>query len=128
MIKVIRVCLYHYTQAVFLGRNKKKKVSETSITGNKVTQDPDDTNKEAKVGCSIEGIKQTSVCVTPHPSGLTPSPYKNKQDYKGGTNDKTHDSYTHESGVSRSYDASLARNLYAEIIIQKMMNILTIRQ
>ena len=48
-------------------RKKNNKVSETSITGNKLTQDPDDTNKEAKVCSSIEGEKQTSVCVTPHP-------------------------------------------------------------
>ena len=34
-------------------RMKKKKVSETSITGNKVTQDLDNTNKEAKVGSNI---------------------------------------------------------------------------
>ena len=38
-------------------KNKKKKLSETSITGNKVTQDLDDTDKEAKVGSSIEGTK-----------------------------------------------------------------------
>ena len=64
-------------------KKQKKKVSETSITGNKVTQDQDETNKEAKVYSSIEGTKQTSVCVNPHPSVLTPPPYKNKQDYKG---------------------------------------------
>ena len=52
--------------------------------------------------------------MTPHPSGLNPPTYKNKQDYKGGTNYKTHDSHTHESGVSRSDGASLARNLDAE--------------
>ena len=52
--------------------------------------------------------------MTPHPSVLTPPPYKNKQDYKGGTNDKTHDSHTRETGFSRSDDASLARNLDAE--------------
>ena len=52
--------------------------------------------------------------MTPHPSGLTPPPYKNKQYYKGGTNDKTHDSHTHEYGVSRRNDASLTRNLDAE--------------
>ena len=105
------------SQSLDLGpipRKKKKKVSETSIKGNKITQDPDGTNKEAKVGSSIEGKKQTSVCVTPHPPGLTPPTYKNKQDYKGGTNDKTHYYHTHESGVSRSDDASLARILYAE--------------
>ena len=45
---------------------------------------------------------------------MTPHPYKNKQYYKGGTNDKIHDSHTHETGVSRSDDASLARNLDAE--------------
>ena len=79
---------------------KKKKVSETSITGNKRTHDQDNMSKEAKVGSSIEGTKNTSVCVTPHPSVLTPPPYKNNQDYKGGTNDKTHDSHTRETSVS----------------------------
>ena len=34
--------------------------------------------------------------MTPHPSGLNPPTYKNKQDYKGGTNYKTHDSHTHD--------------------------------
>ena len=52
--------------------------------------------------------------MTSHPSGLNPPTYKNKQDYKGGTNDKTHDSHTHESSVSRSDYASLARHLDAE--------------
>ena len=52
--------------------------------------------------------------MTPHPSILTPPLYKNKQDYKGGTNDKTHDYHTHETGVSRSDDDSLAINLDAE--------------
>ena len=81
---------------------------------NKVTQDPDDMNEEDKVGSSTEGTKQTSVCVTPHRSGLTPPPYKNKQDYKGGAHDKTKDSHTPDSGVSRNDDASLKRNLYEE--------------
>ena len=95
-------------------KKQKKKVSETSITGNKVTQDQEDTNKEAKVGISIEGTKNNSLCVTPHPSVLTPPPYKNKQDYKGGTNDKTHDSRRRASGVSRFDDDSLSRHLDAE--------------
>ena len=38
-------------------KKQKKKVSETTITGNKVTQDPYDTNKEEKVGSSIERTK-----------------------------------------------------------------------
>ena len=67
-----------------------------------------------KVGSSIEGKKQTSVCVTPHPSVLTPPPYENKQYYKGGTNDKTHDSNTRVTGVYRSDDASLSIKLDAE--------------
>ena len=45
---------------------------------------------------------------------MTTPPYKNKQYYKGVTNDKTHDSHTHKTGVSRSDDDSLARNLDAE--------------
>ena len=35
----------------------KKKLSETSITGNKITQDPENMSKEAKVGSSIDGTK-----------------------------------------------------------------------
>ena len=34
---------------------------------------------------------------------------KNKRYYKGGTNDKTHDSHIHDSGVSRSDDDSVAK-------------------
>ena len=94
-------------------KKQKNKVSENSITVNKVTQDQDNKNKESKVGGIIEGTKKTSVCVTPHLSVLTPPPYKNKQDYKGVTNDKTNDSHTHYSGVSISDDASVARNLDA---------------
>ena len=49
-----------------------------------------------------------------NPSVLTPPQSINKQDNKGGTNDNTHDSHTRETGLSRSYDDSLARNLDAE--------------
>ena len=52
--------------------------------------------------------------MTPHPSVLNTLPYKNKQDYKGGTNAKTHDSHTCETSVSRSDHDSCTRNLYAE--------------
>ena len=47
--------------------------------------------------------------MTTHPSVLTPHPYKNKQDEKGGTNDKTRDSHTRETSFSRSSDDSLAK-------------------
>ena len=36
---------------------QKKKVPEPLVTVNKVNQDPDDTNEEAKVGSSNEGTK-----------------------------------------------------------------------
>ena len=87
-------------------RTKKKKLSETSITGNKITQDQDNISKEAKVGSSIEGIKIPSI--------LTPPPYKNNKDYKGGTDDRTRDSRTFETNVSRSDNYSCARNLDEE--------------
>ena len=45
---------------------------------------------------------------------MTPPPYKNKQDYKGRTNDKTDDSHTRETSVSRSDGDSLSRNLDSE--------------
>ena len=41
---------------------------------------------------------------------LTPTPYTNKQDYAGVTNDKTHDSQTREYGYSRSDTDVCARN------------------
>ena len=52
--------------------------------------------------------------MTTHRTGLTPPPYNNKQDYKGGTQDKTIDSHTPDSDVSRHDDASLKRNLDEE--------------
>ena len=52
--------------------------------------------------------------MTPHQSGLTPPPYNNKQDYKGGTHEKTIDTHTPDSDVSRHDDASVKRNLEEE--------------
>ena len=95
-------------------KKHKKKVPEPLVTVNKVTQDQDDMNEESEVGSSIEVTKKTSVCVTPHKSGLTPPTYKNKRDYKGGTNDKTNDYHTPDSGVSRSDGDSVKRNLDEE--------------
>ena len=62
------------------GKKKKKKLSEISITGNKITQEPDNQSKKVKVGSSID---ETKINVK-----LTPPPNANKQDYTGGTNDK----------------------------------------
>ena len=92
-------------------KKQKNIVPELLFAANKVTQDPDDTNEDAKVGSSIERAKKTSVCVTPQQLLLTPPPYNNKQDYKGVTNDKTIDSHTPDSDVSRNDGASVKRNL-----------------
>ena len=62
------------------------------MTGNKITQDPDNISKESKVVSSIDGRKI--------PLKLTPPPYTNKQDYKGGINDKTRDFLEHETSAS----------------------------
>ena len=75
MIKVIQVCLYHLIETVSRGR-RKNKLSETSLIGNKIIQDPDNMSKETNVGSSIEGTKISSI--------LTPPLYTNKKDYKGG--------------------------------------------
>ena len=85
---------------------EKKKPSETSITGNKITQYQNNIGKEAKLVISIEGTKITSI--------LTPPPYKNKKDYMGGTNDKTHDSHTRETSDSPSNNDRCAKNLDEE--------------
>ena len=63
-------------------------------------------SKYAKMGSSIDGTKIPSI--------LTPSPYTNKQEYKGGTNDKTRDSHTRETSDSPSDTSSCARNLDEE--------------
>ena len=67
--------------------------------------------EDDNVGSSIEGTKKKSVCVTPHRSGLTPPPYNNKQDYKGGKQENTIDSHTLDSDVSRNDDDSVKINL-----------------
>ena len=70
------------------------------ITGNEITQEPDNPSKKSKVDSSIDEkniIKKTL------------PPYKNKQDYVGGTNDKTR-----ESDDSPSDTDGCARNLYDE--------------
>ena len=58
------------------------------------------------MGSSIEGTKIPSI--------LTPPPYANKKDRKGGTNDKTHDYHTRETSVYQSDKNSCARNLDEE--------------
>ena len=68
-------------------RKKIKTIPEPLVTAPEVTQDQDDMEKGDKDGSSIEGSKQTSVCVTPLISLKTPPKYINKRDYKGDTLD-----------------------------------------
>ena len=96
-------------------RKPRKKKPEPLVTAHELTQDPDGMEKGDKVGSSIEESKQTSLCVTPHPSIKTPPPYNNKRDYKGDTLDKTLDSHTHDSYVLKKDNASLKRKLDKEI-------------
>ena len=57
--------------------------------------------KDDKVSSSIEGSKQTSVCVTTHLILKTPPKFKNKRDYIGDTHDKTPDSSTKDTNVKK---------------------------
>ena len=95
-------------------KRQRNKVPEPFFAANKVTQDPDDMKEDDNVGSSIEVTKKQSVCVTQHRSGFTPPPYNNKKDWKGGTQDKTIDSHTPDSYVSRYDDDNLKRNLDEE--------------
>ena len=70
----------------------KKKLSEILITYNKITQYPDNQSNKAKLGSSIDGTKS-------HVE-LTPPPNTNNQYYANGTNDKTRDSLTRQTGYS----------------------------
>ena len=73
------------------------------ITGNKITQESDNQSKKSKVDI---GIDETKINLK-----LTPPPYKNKQDYDGGTNEKTCDSQTLESEDSWSDTDGCAINI-----------------
>ena len=77
---------------------KKKKLSEISITGNKITQEPDKPSKKAKMDSSIDDNNNHL---------KKPPPYKNNQDYVGGNNYKTHeynDSQSDTDGFARNID------------------------
>ena len=69
------------------------------ITGNKITQEPDNPSKKEKLDSSIDETKNNLK--------LTPPPYKNKQDCVGGTYDKTReydDSPSDTNGCARNID------------------------
>ena len=69
------------------------------ITGNKITQEPDNPSKKAKVDSSIDETKPNIK--------LTPPPYTNKKDYVGVTNEKIReydDSPSDTNGCARNID------------------------
>ena len=55
--------------------------------------------KVYKVSSIVEGSKQGSVCVNPHPLLKSPPPFDNKRDYKGDTHDETPDFSTKYTNV-----------------------------
>ena len=81
------------------GIKKTKIIPRPLVKAPKVTQDQDDMEKDDKVSSSIEGYKQTPLCVTPHLLLKNPTPFNNKRDYKGDTHDKTLDSNTKDTNV-----------------------------
>ena len=76
------------------------------ITGNKITQEPENQSKKTKVDSSID---ETKINLK-----LTPPPYTNKHEYDGVTNEKTRDSQTRESEDYPSDTDGCARNIYDE--------------
>ena len=73
------------------------------ITGDEITQEPDNQSKKSKVDSNIDETKLNIK--------LTPPPYTNNHEYVGSTNEKTRDSQTRESEDSPSDTDGCARNL-----------------
>ena len=82
-------------------RRKKKIIPGPLVKAPKVTQGQDDMEKDDKVSSSIEGSKQTTVCVTPHLLFNTPPTFNNKRDYIGNTHDKTLESSTKDTNIKK---------------------------
>ena len=112
---VCQACINILTKlTVYLGGKKSRTIPGPSVKALKVTQDEDDTEKDNKVISSVEGSRQESVCVSPHPLLNTPPTFDNKQDYKGDTHDETPDSSTKYTNVKKNDNDSLKRNLDKE--------------
>ena len=59
-------------------RKKTKIIPRPLVKAPKVTRDQNDMEKDNKVSSSIEGSKQSSLCVTPNLLLKTPPPFNNK--------------------------------------------------
>ena len=73
-------------------KKKPKTIPGPLVKVHKVTQEEYDLDKDNKVISSVEGTRQKSVRVSPHPLLDTPPKFNNKRDYKGDTHDETPDS------------------------------------
>ena len=82
-----------------LGEKNQKIIPGPLVKAPKVTQDQYDTERGDKVSTSVEGSKQTSVCLTPHLLLKTPPTFNNKRYYKGDTHEETLDSSTKDTNV-----------------------------
>ena len=59
-------------------KNKSRTIPGPSVKALQVTQDEYDLDKDDKVSSSVEGTRQTSVHVSPHPLLNTPPQFDNK--------------------------------------------------
>ena len=76
--------------------NKRKKTSETLITGKEIIQESDNPSKRAKED-SIPDVENNNQI-------KTPAPFNNKEDYTGDTNEKNRgscDSPSETGGCAR---------------------------
>ena len=82
---VCQACLNILTKLTVYLEKKLRTITGPSVKAFQVTQDEYDLDKDNKVRISVEGTRQESVCVSPHPLLNTTPQFDNKQDYKGDT-------------------------------------------
>ena len=97
--EVCQACQNILTKQTVYLEKKARTIPGPLVKAPKVTQDEYDLDKDNKVSSSVEGTKQTSVRVSPHPLLNTPPQFYNKRDYKGDTHDETPDSSTKYTNV-----------------------------
>ena len=86
---------------------KSKTIPGPLFKGHEVTQEENDLEKDNKVSSRVEGIRLTTMRVTPHPLLDIPPKFDNKRDYKGDTHDDTPDSIKKYPNVLKKYYLTL---------------------
>ena len=114
----------HETDSIPRG-NKSRTTPVPSVKVLKLTQDEYDLDKHDKVSSSVEGTRQTSVRVSPHPLLNTPPKFDNKRDYKGDTHDETPDSSKKYTNFKKRIMLVKKGTLIKKQRLLTMMNILT---